>query len=38
LGCELPHAVQMGKNFITHAIAESYRAGEYDVINPDWKG
>jgi hydroxymethylpyrimidine/phosphomethylpyrimidine kinase len=38
LGCELPHAVQMGKNFITRAIAESYRAGEHDVLNPDWKG
>ena len=34
LGCDLPHAVETGKNFITSAIAGSYRIGRYFALNP----
>jgi hydroxymethylpyrimidine/phosphomethylpyrimidine kinase len=32
LGHELPHAVEIGKNFITAAIAGSYRIGKYFAL------
>ena len=34
LGHGLPHAVEIGKNFITDAIANSYRIGKYFALNP----
>lgn len=34
LGHDLPHAVALGKNFITSAIAESYRIGKHFALNP----
>ena len=34
LGHALPAAVEIGKNFITTAIANSYRAGRHDALNP----
>jgi hydroxymethylpyrimidine/phosphomethylpyrimidine kinase len=34
LGHGLPHAVEIGKNFITDAISESYRIGKYFALNP----
>jgi hydroxymethylpyrimidine/phosphomethylpyrimidine kinase len=33
LGHDLPHAVEIGKNFIAAAIANSYRAGGHFVLN-----
>ena len=30
---DLPHAVEIGKNFITAAIADSYRIGKYFALN-----
>ena len=32
LGHGLPHAVEIGKNFITSAIADSYRVGKYFAL------
>ena len=32
LGHNLPHAVEIGKNFITAAIADSYRVGNYFAL------
>jgi len=32
LGHDLPHAVELGKNFITAAIASSYRVGKYFAL------
>ncbi len=32
LGHTLPHAVEIGKNFITTAIADSYRVGKYFAL------
>ena len=32
LGHDLPHAVEIGKNFITEAIADSYRIGKYFAL------
>jgi hydroxymethylpyrimidine/phosphomethylpyrimidine kinase len=32
LGHDLPHAVEIGKNFITEAIAGSYRIGKYFAL------
>jgi hydroxymethylpyrimidine/phosphomethylpyrimidine kinase len=32
LGYDLPHAVELGKNFITNAIADSYRAGDHFAL------
>jgi hydroxymethylpyrimidine/phosphomethylpyrimidine kinase len=32
LGHDLPHAVEIGKNFITAAIADSYRIGKYFAL------
>jgi hydroxymethylpyrimidine kinase/phosphomethylpyrimidine kinase len=34
LGHDLPHAVEIGKNFITAAIAGSYRVGHHFALNP----
>jgi hydroxymethylpyrimidine/phosphomethylpyrimidine kinase len=34
LGHNLPHAVEIGKNFITDAIANSYRIGKHFALNP----
>ncbi|MEI9962820.1 MAG: bifunctional hydroxymethylpyrimidine kinase/phosphomethylpyrimidine kinase [Limisphaerales bacterium] len=34
LGNDLPRAVAIGKNFITSAIANSYRIGKYFALNP----
>ncbi len=34
LGHGLPHAVEIGKNFITDAISESYRIGKHFALNP----
>lgn len=34
LGNDLPDAVVIGKNFITSAIANSYRIGKYFALNP----
>jgi hydroxymethylpyrimidine/phosphomethylpyrimidine kinase len=34
LGHDLPHAVEIGKNFITAAIAGSYRVGNHFALNP----
>jgi hydroxymethylpyrimidine/phosphomethylpyrimidine kinase len=34
LGHDLPHAVAIGKNFITAAIAGSYRVGNHFALNP----
>ncbi len=33
-GHDLPHAVELGKNFITAAIAGSYRIGKHFALNP----
>ena len=32
LGYDLPHAVEIGKNFITAAIADSYRLGKHFAL------
>ena len=32
LGHDLPHAVEIGKNFITAAIADSYRIGKHFAL------
>lgn len=34
LGSDLPHAVEMGKNFISAAIANSYRIGRHFALDP----
>ncbi len=34
LGHALPHAVELGKNFITAAIANSYRVAKHFALNP----
>ncbi len=34
LGHDLPSAVQLAKDFITRAIADSVRAGKHSVLNP----
>ena len=34
LGHELPQAVEIGKNFITEAIFNSYKCGNHFVLNP----
>ena len=34
LGHSLPHAVELGKNFITAAIAGSYHVGKHFALNP----
>jgi hydroxymethylpyrimidine kinase/phosphomethylpyrimidine kinase len=34
LGHDLPHAVELGKNFITAAIAGSCRVGNHFALNP----
>lgn len=34
LGHGLPHAVEIGKNFITNAIADSYRIGKHFALGP----
>ncbi|MBL9134781.1 MAG: bifunctional hydroxymethylpyrimidine kinase/phosphomethylpyrimidine kinase [Verrucomicrobiales bacterium] len=37
LGCPLGHAVQMAKEYITQAIAQSYRVGRHAVLEHAWK-
>lgn len=37
LGCDLPLAVQLGKNFITQAIAQSEKAAGHSVLNCFWE-
>jgi hydroxymethylpyrimidine/phosphomethylpyrimidine kinase len=37
LGCTLPHAVQLAKNFVSQAIAQHQRARRHDVLNPFWQ-
>src|SRR6185369_10149511 len=34
LGHRLPHAVEIGKNFVTAAILGSYRIGNYFALDP----
>jgi hydroxymethylpyrimidine/phosphomethylpyrimidine kinase len=36
LGCELPLAVELGKNFITQAITQHDKAGRHSVLNSFW--
>lgn len=36
LGCRLPSAVELGKQFITQAIAQSVRIGRHTALNPFW--
>jgi hydroxymethylpyrimidine/phosphomethylpyrimidine kinase len=36
LGCRLAHAVQMAKEYITQAIAQSYRVGRHAVLEHAW--
>lgn len=38
LGLALPEAVQMAKNHVTQAIAQSVRAGGHDVLQHFWHG
>jgi len=37
LGCDLAHAAQMSKRFITQAIHQSVRTGSHTVLNPFWE-
>ena len=37
LGRELPQAVQLAKQYITQAIAQSVRAGRHAILNSLWK-
>ncbi len=37
LGCDLPYAVQLAKNFITQAIAQHSVAAKYTVLNSFWE-
>lgn len=37
LGCRLFHAVEMGKTFVSQAIAQSVRVGPHAVLNPFWE-
>jgi len=37
LGCDLPLAVQLGKNFITQAIAQSAKAEGHSILNCFWE-
>jgi hydroxymethylpyrimidine/phosphomethylpyrimidine kinase len=37
LGCDLVHAVQMAKEYVTQAIAQSVRVAGYNVLNHFWK-
>ena len=37
LGCPLPYAVELAKNYITQAIAQSPRIGEHTVLNHFWE-
>lgn len=37
LGCDLSYAVQLAKEYITQAIAQSTRAGKYSVLNCFWE-
>jgi hydroxymethylpyrimidine/phosphomethylpyrimidine kinase len=36
LGHDLPHAVEIGKNFITMAIARSYKIGTHFALDQTW--
>jgi hydroxymethylpyrimidine/phosphomethylpyrimidine kinase len=38
LGHDLPRAVEVGKNFITQAIANSYQLGNHFALNPFFPG
>lgn len=37
LGCPLTHAVQLAKEHITQAIAQSVRIGRHTALNPWWR-
>lgn len=37
LGCALPEAVSLAKEHITQTIAQSWRVGRHDVLNPFWE-
>ncbi|HEY1170670.1 MAG TPA: bifunctional hydroxymethylpyrimidine kinase/phosphomethylpyrimidine kinase [Verrucomicrobiae bacterium] len=37
LGCELPIAVELGKNFITQAITQHEKAAKHSVLNSFWE-
>lgn len=37
LGCELPYAIELGKNYITQAIAQSTYAAKHGVLNSFWE-
>jgi hydroxymethylpyrimidine kinase/phosphomethylpyrimidine kinase len=37
LGHDLPRAVEIAKNYITQAIARSYRIGRHSVLNQLWR-
>lgn len=37
LGCDLPLAVQLGKNFITQAITQHQKAGKHSILNCFWE-
>lgn len=37
LGCRLSHAVQLAKEHITQAIAQSVRIGKHTALNPQWR-
>ncbi|MCL4178783.1 MAG: bifunctional hydroxymethylpyrimidine kinase/phosphomethylpyrimidine kinase [Verrucomicrobia bacterium] len=37
LGCRLPYAVELAKQYITNAIAQSARAGSHSVLNHFWE-
>jgi hydroxymethylpyrimidine/phosphomethylpyrimidine kinase len=36
LGCNMPSAIRMAKNYLTRAIARSTRIGRYFALNPFW--
>ncbi len=38
LGCSLPHAVRMGKEYITRAIGHAVRVGRHAVLEHHWNG
>jgi hydroxymethylpyrimidine/phosphomethylpyrimidine kinase len=38
LGCDLSHAVQMAKQHVTQAIAQSLRLARHYALNAFWEG
>jgi hydroxymethylpyrimidine/phosphomethylpyrimidine kinase len=37
LGCRLPYAVELAKQYISNAIAQSRRVGPHTVLNHFWE-